>query len=96
MNVDGLEDRNAEGNRLLGAAYAGCADTDRPHIRHFVEVARRASGMGCRTFAAHLVEAVALAVCVVAELVHEAAGVEVRATRAVIVNQAVVGELADA
>ena len=70
----------------------GCAEADRPGVRHLAEVQRRAARVRRRALAAHLVQALALAVPLVAELLHEAAGVEVRAARAVLVDGAAVGE----
>ena len=93
MNLDGLEDRHVEDDPLLRAANAWCSQPDRPAIRHLVELARRAARVSHRAFAAHLVQAPALLVAIIAEIFYEASSVEVRATRAVIVNQPVIREL---
>ena len=86
-------DRLGEADALLGAADAGMAATDRPDASPTSpKPMRRAVGVGFRPLAAELVEAVALAVALVAELHGEAAGIEVRAAFAVLVNQARVGE----
>ena len=49
--------------------------------------------MGNRTFAAQFEEAIAFAMTGIAELSGEAACIEMRAARAVVVDQAVIGEL---
>ncbi len=49
--------------------------------------------MGNRTFAAELEEAIAFAMTGVAELSGESSGIEMRAARAVVVDQAIIGEL---
>ena len=53
---------------------------------------RRAGGVGDRAFAAEFVKAPALAMAFIAERAGEAAGVEVRAARAVLVDHTLVGE----
>ena len=57
MNVDAVKCGNAEADCFFSAAEARRASTDRPAIHFFIEVARRASGMGHRAFAAELEEA---------------------------------------
>ena len=54
---------------------------------------RRASRVRVGSLAAHLVQTPAFAVALVAELLHETAGIKVRPTRAMLMNVAVVGEL---
>ncbi len=58
-----------------------------------VELAHRASRVGIWSFAAQLVEAPAVPVTVIAELLREAAGIKVRAPRTLLVDHAVVREL---
>ena len=93
MYVDGLENRNAKTNCFFGAAYARSADSYWPYVGSFVEWLRGAGCVRCRTFATQFVQAPAAAVAIVAELFCEATGVKVRATRTVIMNQAVVSKL---
>ena len=93
VDLDGLVHRHAEADLLLRAAEARMTEADRPRIDDFAEVQHRAVGVRRRTLASELVEAVAEAMSFVAELLGEAAGIEVRAPRAVLVNRAAVGEL---
>ena len=92
LDGDGVEHRHAERQRLLGATDARMPQADRPGIVHVAKVLRRATGVRLRTFATHLVQAVAETMRCVAELGDEAAGVEVSAALALIVNDAAVGE----
>src|SRR5678815_2887174 len=80
---------HAEANLLFGAPEAGMPEADRPGIDDFAEVLHRAVGVGRGPFAAKLVEAVAESMTVVAKLLGEAAGVEMGATRTVVVDGAV-------
>src|SRR5271166_1118346 len=77
---------------FFGAAYAGYSHADWPHARDFVELAGGAGGVRDRSFATELVEAPAFAMAFVAECQCIAAGVEVCAARAVVMNHALVGE----
>ncbi len=87
-----LVKRFVERDTLFGATEAWVADADRPRIRHLAKVLNRAVGVGLRTLAAEGEEAVTEPVPLVAVLAGKAAGVEVRAARAVLVDRAPVGE----
>lgn len=93
MNLDHLKHRHPEGDALFGAADTGRTYTDGPHIRNFIEVSGRASGMRVWSFAPQLVQAPAFAMPVIAKLFHKPAGVKVRSSRAMLMNVAVVGKL---
>src|SRR5208282_6652186 len=92
MNGNGFKCTHLPDHRLFCATQAGSSDSDGPHAWNLVEMARRASGMGDRTFAAELVQAPALAMPFVAERSRKAARVEVRAPGAIFVDHAIVGE----
>ena len=96
MNLHDLKHRHAERNAFLRAANAGCADADRPHVRNLVEVARRATSVSVGALAPHLVQTPAFTVPLIAKLFYETAGIKVRATRALLMNVAVIGELGTA
>ena len=93
MNLYDLEHRHAERNAFLRASNARRADANGPHVRNFVEMPRRASGVSVGSFAAHLIQTPAFAVTLITELLHETAGIEVRPARALLMNVAVVCEL---
>jgi len=38
VDINRLENRNAEANILFGTTYTGCADPDRPDVGHFIKV----------------------------------------------------------
>src|SRR5271157_4135310 len=86
IDVDRGVDRDAEGDLLLGAPHARVSDADRPSIR-LAEMEEGAIRVGRRPLAAELVEAVALPVPLVAELLREAAGVEMGPPRTVLVDR---------
>ncbi len=92
LDFHGRVHRDAERDLLLRAADAGMADADGPAVDDLAKGQRRTVRVGHRPFAAELVEAVALAVSLVAELRGEAARVEVRPPRAVLVDRAAVGK----
>src|SRR5664279_2646214 len=46
-----IENRHLKSHTLFGAAHAGRADADRPHIRHLVELADRTTGVSIGAFA---------------------------------------------
>ena len=81
-----IEDGHLEGDVLLRAADARCADPDRPDVRDLVEVPRGARRVGHRPLAAELVQAVAVAMTVVAKLLGTAPGVVVGTPRTVLVD----------
>ena len=88
FSFEGHVDRLLETDALLGAADARMAATDRPGTAAGIaKEDRRAVGV-VSGLAAELVQAVALAVAVVAEFHREAAGIEVGAAFAVFVDQA--------
>lgn len=88
-----LKDRDIENDSLLGATNARSANSHGPHVRRLVEHANRAAGVDVRSFAAQLVETPTLTMAVVTELLREAAGAEMRAARALHVDNAIVSEL---
>src|SRR5690606_9953696 len=90
---DGGMQRLPERDVRLGAPVARMTDTDGPCIDHLVEVLGRAVGKRLRPLAAELVQAPALAMPLITELLREAACIEVRPTRAVLVHGAAIGEL---
>src|SRR6516162_5503454 len=80
-----VERRHGVPEIRLGATDAGMAAADRPISalvppHHWAVLRRR------RSFAAHLVEAMALAVCLVAPGLDILAGIEMRAPLAIVVN----------
>src|SRR5690606_27858799 len=91
-NADGGVQRRAEGMGLLRAPEARVAESDRPRVGHVTEALRRAVRERLRTLATELVQAVAEAVPLVAELRGETAGVEVRTPRTVLVERAAIRE----
>src|ERR1019366_1254964 len=74
------------------AAKPPHAGPNRPHARNLVEVPRRAGGVGHWPLAAQLVQAVSLAVSLIAERRREPSGVEVGASRAVLVDHTLIRE----
>src|SRR5512146_1413320 len=97
LQVGKRVDRFGERDTLLGAADARVTGADRPaRIADVAEQDRRAVRIGLRTLAAQLVQAVALAVTLVAEFHGKASGIEVRTALAVLVDEARVGELGTA
>ena len=86
-----VEGRHLVPEVRLGAADAGVAAADRP-VGALVPADVRAVLEGDRALAAHLVEAVAGAVALVAPGLDVLAGVEVRAPLAVVVDRLAVGE----
>src|SRR5271157_4365336 len=86
IDVDRGVDRDAERDLLLGAPRARVPDADRPSFR-LAETEEGAIRVGRRPLAAELVEAVALPVPLVAELLREAAGVEMGPARTVLVDR---------
>src|SRR5512143_2642023 len=92
VDLDRVVDRRAPEDLLLRASDARMPDADRPRVDDLAELLDRAVRVRLRPLAAELVEAVAEAVPLVPELLREAAGVEVRAARAVLVDRAPVRE----
>src|SRR5664280_363507 len=92
FDLDRRVERDAECDGLLRAADARVADADRPGAGDLAERLQRAVGVRHRTLAPHLVQAPPLAMALVAELLHEATRIEVRPPRAVLVDDAPVGE----
>src|SRR4030095_6964512 len=80
-------ERYAERDLLLGAAEAGMPEPDRPRAVDVAEMLDRAVRVRHRPLASELVEAVTVPVALVAVLLREATGVEVRAPRTVLVNR---------
>src|SRR5579864_1448063 len=93
MDWHGFERSHLPHHAFFGAAEAGNARPDRPYSWNFVEVPVRAGGMRHWALAAELVKAPALAVTFIAKGGGKAARVEVGAPGAVLMNNAVVGEL---
>src|SRR5208337_3279189 len=93
MNGDGFESSHSPKDAFFGATLAGSSDADGPAIGNFVEMAGGTRGMCDGPLAAHFVQAPALAMAFVAEGGGKAAGVKMGATRAIFVNDALVGEL---
>src|SRR6185369_224474 len=92
MDLDLVGDGGLEEQVRLGTADAGMTDTHRPG-HAVIETDNRAVGIGCRPFAAQLVEAVAFGVGRVAIGLGKAAGIEMGPALAVFVDLAAVGEL---
>src|SRR5512140_2605511 len=92
VDFDGRVQRHAERQRLLGAAEAGVADSHRPRPHDLVEMLQGAGGVCPGPLAACLVEAVPVPVPLVTEPFDEPAGVEVRTSRAILVDGARVRE----
>src|SRR5512143_900933 len=92
VDLDRRVPRHAERQRLLGAPEAGVADPDRPRPHDLAEMLQGAGGVGPGPLAARLVEAVPVPVPLVAEPLGEPAGIEVRTTRAILVDGARVRE----
>src|SRR5512143_678498 len=92
VDLDRRVERHAERQRLLGAPEAGVADPDRPRPHDLAEMLQGAGGVGPGPLAARLVEAVPVPVPLIAEPFDEPAGIEVRTTRAILVDGARVRE----
>src|SRR5271157_4328761 len=93
MYLDNLEHRHAERDPFRPSSHPTRGDTNGPHVGNLVKMSRRASCMSIGSLAAHLIQTRAFAVALVAELLHEVAGIKVRPTRAVLMNVAVIREL---
>ncbi len=86
-------DRLRKADAFLAAADAGMARAHRPGLHPCVpEQDDGTVGVGLRTLAAELVQAVALAVVLVAEFQRETAGIEMSAALAIFVDEPAVGE----
>src|ERR1700758_1617341 len=93
MNRHSFEGSHFPDDVLLCAAEARHPRSDGPDSGDFIEVASRTGSVRHWPFAAQFVQAPALAVAFVAERCREAPGIEVGATRAVLMNHSIVSEL---
>ena len=90
MNLYDLEHRNAKRDALFRAADTRGTDADRPHIRNFIEVTGRTARMRVRAFTAHFIQAPALAMSLITELLDEPPGIKVGSPGAMLVNVTIV------
>src|ERR1019366_7486269 len=93
MNLYNLEHGHTERDAFLCTSNARRADTNWPHVGNFVEMSGGAPRVCVGSLAAHLIQTPSFAVALVAVLFYEPAGIEVRSSRALIMNVAVKREL---